>query len=72
MVVNRNHILLAFLADLIAVLILALSGDQNLGGTLQLIDALTGLLLILGGGVVGAQVPVAPAPGTVTTTRTGP
>jgi hypothetical protein len=54
---NQNHLLVGFLATLVAVIILAVQGDQNLGGTLQLIDALTGLLLILGGALAGSQVP---------------
>src|SRR5688572_22103634 len=34
---NQNHLFFAFVATLAAVVILALQGDQNLGGTLQII-----------------------------------
>lgn len=54
---NQNHLLIAFLATLIGVVVLAVTANQNLGGTLQVIDALTGLLLIEGGAIAGAQVP---------------
>jgi hypothetical protein len=57
MEINRSHILVAFLAVLIGALVLAITGNQNLGGTLQLLDALVGLLFILGGAVAGAAVP---------------
>ena len=54
---NANHLFYGFLATLGAVVALALFADQNLGGSLQVIDALTGLLLIEGGALAGAQVP---------------
>ena len=55
--INQNHLLVAFLATLAGAVALALTGDQNLGGTLQLIDALVGLLFIEGGAIAGSQVP---------------
>lgn len=56
--INRTHILIAFVVVLVAVVVLALApGGGDVGGRLGLIDALTGLLLILGGAVAGAQVP---------------
>lgn len=51
------HLLIAFLATLAAVVVLALSSNQQLGGNLGLMDALTGLLLILGGAIAGSEVP---------------
>lgn len=55
--INLNHVLVAFLATLVAVVTLAIVANQNLGGTLQVIDALTGLLLIEGGAIAGGQIP---------------
>lgn len=56
--INRTHILVAFVVVLIGVIILALApSGGEVGGRLGLIDALTGLLLILGGAIAGAQVP---------------
>lgn len=55
--INLNHVLVAFLATLVSVVALAIVGNQNLGGTLQVIDALTGLLLIEGGAIAGGQIP---------------
>jgi hypothetical protein len=56
--VNRTHLLVAFALCLIAVVVLALApSGGEVGGRLGLIDALTGLLLIIGGAVAGAQVP---------------
>lgn len=52
-----SHVLIAFLATLAGVLTLAIVGNQNLGGTLQVIDALTGLLLIEGGAIAGGHIP---------------
>ena len=57
MQLNQNHLLIAFLATLVGAVVLAITGNQNLGGTLQLIDALVGLLFILGGAVAGSQTP---------------
>lgn len=55
--INQNHLFYAFIATLVGVILLALVGNQQLGGTLGLIDALTGLLLIEGGAIAGANVP---------------
>lgn len=55
---NRTHLLIAFIATLVAVVALAvLPGQGDVGGRLSLIDALTGLLLLEGGAIAGAQVP---------------
>lgn len=49
-----NHLLIAFLATLGGAIFLATAADQNLGGTLNLLDALVGLLLIEGGAIAQA------------------
>lgn len=55
---SANHLLIAFLATLAGIVILVVTGDAGtLGGRLSIIDALTGLLLIEGGALAGAQAP---------------
>lgn len=58
MTLNRTHLLIAFALTLVAVVVLAIvPGQGDLGGRVGLIDALTGLLLLEGGAIAGAQVP---------------
>lgn len=55
---TKSHVFFAFLALLLAVIILALApGNGDIGGRLGLLDALVGLLLVAGGAVFGTQVP---------------
>lgn len=55
--INQNHLLVAFLATLLAAVALVVFANGQVGGDLGLTDALTGLLLIEGGAIAGAQVP---------------
>lgn len=58
MTLNKNHLLIAFGLLLVAIVVLAIEGSSgDLGGRLSIIDALTGLELILGGALAGSQVP---------------
>ena len=56
--IKRSHTFWAFIALLAAVVGLAIFGNQELGGTLQVIDGLMGALLIAVGAVFGAQKPI--------------
>ena len=55
---NQNHLLIGFITTLTAIVVLVITTEgAELGGRLGIVDALTGLLLILGGAIAGAQVP---------------
>lgn len=59
--INRDHLFWITLATLTAIVLLALvpsAGSQgNLGGSVGLVDALTGAFLIEVGAIAGAKVP---------------
>lgn len=59
---NRSALLIAFLATLAAIVLLVIATPAELGGRLDVVEALTGLLLIEGGAIAGAQIPTPPAP----------
>lgn len=56
--VSQNHLLIAFALTIVAIVVLSIEGGSGeLGGRLGIVDALTGLLLIIGGAIAGSQVP---------------
>jgi lipoprotein signal peptidase len=58
MSINNNHLFFAFIATVIAVVLLVTVGNATFDRS-EVVKAFTGLLLILGGALAGAQTPKA-------------
>lgn len=56
MSVNQNHLLIGFLAVLVGLILMVTVGNATFDRS-EVVKALSGLLLIFGGAIAGAQVP---------------